>query len=89
MQIYFGLDSTELIEEIKTDIEEFGSDTQCLYWFEELKPGLKFITNYDFCKFEDLTEEELIAASKRNAEFFEGTLAEVLILLEAQSVLPI
>lgn len=41
-------DSTELIDELAGDIAEFGPDLGVVAIKEEVRPGLYFITDYDF-----------------------------------------
>ena len=79
--IKISYECSELIEELKQDIEEFGGDTIVAVWCKE-NDGLIFYTNYDFINEEEpITEKEL-----QNEEFIKQmTMTTLLILLEEQN----
>lgn len=79
--IKISYECSELIEELKQDIEEFGGDTIVTVWCKE-NDGLIFYTNYDFIDEEEpITEKEL-----QNEEFIKQmTMTTLLILLEEQN----
>lgn len=72
---------SELIEELKTDIEEFGGHTVVAVWCKE-EYGVKVYTNYDFIEPEKpISEEEL-----SDGEYLKKmTMSALLILLEKQN----
>ena len=78
MKISF--ECSELIEELKQDIKEFG-DIEMYAFFEEVK-GYTFLTNYDF-----ISEEKSLSSK----EFKESTIvqkmkaSEILKILEEQN----
>ena len=79
--IKISYECSELIEELKQDIEEFGGDTIVAVWWKE-NDWLIFYTNYDFIDEEEpITEKEL-----QNEEFIKQmTMTTLLILLEEQN----
>ncbi|KRL08037.1 hypothetical protein [Liquorilactobacillus hordei] len=77
-------DSTELIEELKIDIEGFG-DFECWAWFKKIE-GAKIYTNYDFKEAESPLTKYEINQAKENGEQFEILKAKHLLeLLERQN----
>ena len=77
-------DSTELIEELKIDIEGFG-DFECWAWFKKIE-GAKIYTNYDFKEVESPLTKYEINQAKENGEQFEILKAKHLLeLLEKQN----
>lgn len=81
--IKISYECTDLIEELKQDIEEFGGDTIIAVWCKE-NEGITFYTNYDFIDDEEpITENEL-----QDGEFLKQmTMTALLILLEEQNEL--
>lgn len=79
MQISY--ESSELIEELKNDIEEFGGHTVVAVWCKE-EYGCELYTNYDFIESENpISEEEL-----SDGEYLKKmTMSALLILLEKQN----
>lgn len=74
-------DCSELIEELKEDIAEFGGDKIVAVWCKE-KLGITFYTNYDF-----IEEEQPITKSELpDGEYIQKmTMSALLILLEKQN----
>lgn len=75
-------DSTNLIEELKEDIEEFGEDHKCILVYRVYNHNIIF-TNYDFIvkekPFNPRTELE------KDEKFITSTLGEALQLFEDQN----
>lgn len=72
---------SELIEELKEDIAEFGGDTIVAVWCKD-NSGVTLYTNYDF-----IEEEKSIAETElRENEYLQKmTMSALLILLEKQN----
>jgi hypothetical protein len=72
---------SELIEELKADIKEFGGDTIVAVWCKEYK-GVVIYTNYDFIdKEKPIKKSELM-----DGEFIKKmTMTGLLIVLEKQN----
>ena len=79
--INISYECSELIEELKEDIAEFGSDTIVAVWCMN-SSGVTIYTNYDF-----IEEEEPIAETelKENEYLQKMTMSALLILLEKQN----
>ena len=77
---------SELIEELKRDIAEFGSDLKVYVWVREDKDGIRLYVNYDFIEEElPITDEEKEAMKLNNEHLEEMTAGELLPLLEEQN----
>lgn len=72
---------SELIEELKQDINEFGGETLVNVWCKE-REGVTLYINYDFINDEEpVTKEEL-----NEAEFIKVmTMSALLVLFETQN----
>lgn len=79
--VKISYECSELIEELKQDIEEFGGDTIVAVWCKK-NDGLTFYISYDFIDDEEpIKENEL-----QDGEFLEQmTMTALLILLEEQN----
>lgn len=75
-------ESSELIEELKQDILEFGEDHPCILVYKKYK-GKKIYTNYDFIVPEKPfnPKEEL----QKGEKYVKSTLKEALELFEKQN----
>lgn len=72
---------SELIEELKQDIQEFGGNTIVSVWCKE-QSGVTLYTNYDFNEDEMPIEESEL----ENGEYLKKmTMTALLILLEKQN----
>lgn len=91
--LHISYECTDLIEEIKADIAEFGADTPCwLFWqtktvkvpFSEQTVDVDILVSYDFITEEDLplTEEE-----KATYRIEKGTFAQALKIFEQQNTI--
>lgn len=78
---YIRYDCTDLIEELKADIEEFGGHTMVNVWCRE-HDGVILYVNYDFiCKEKPIAESEL-----KDGEFINRmTMTALLMVLEKQN----
>lgn len=78
--VQVSFDCSELIEELKADIEEFGGDKVVAVWCKD-NSGVTLYTNYDFIEEEQpITEDEL-----KDGEYIQKmTMSALLILLEKQ-----
>lgn len=74
---------SELIEELKQDIAEFGSSKIVAVWCKEIQ-GITVYTNYDY-----ITENQAIDESElESGEYLkEMTMGELLTALEAQNTI--
>lgn len=81
-KIQLSYDSSELIEELKADIEEFGEDKPCILVYKIIDEHI-FFTNYDFVCDEMPfdPEKELL----ENEYFIKTTLKYALEVFEAQN----
>lgn len=71
---------SELIEELKQDIEEFGGDRVVAVWCKEYE-GVTIYTNYDF-----ITDDMPLENSEVNGEVVKPmTMSALLILFEKQN----
>ena len=79
--INISYECSELIEELKEDIAEFGGDTIVAVWCMD-SSGVTIYTNYDF-----IEEEESIAETelKENEYLQKMTMSALQILLEKQN----
>ena len=79
MKISF--ECSELIEELKTDIAEFGGSEIVIVWCKD-KSGVTIYTNYDF-----IDEEQPVRKSElKNGEYTQKmTMSALLVLLEKQN----
>lgn len=79
--IKISYECTDLIEELRDDIAEFGGDTIVAVWCKKCD-GVVIYTNYDFIEEEiPIKESELL-----DGEFLEKmTMTALLILLEKQN----
>lgn len=72
---------SELIEELRTDIEEFGGHTVVAVWCKE-EYGVEVYTNYDFIE----PEKPISEAELSEGEYLKKmTMLALLILLEKQN----
>lgn len=79
--IKVSYECSELIKELKVDIEEFGGDTIVAVWCKE-SMGVTIYTNYDFIEEEEpIKETEL----KEDEYIKQMTMSALLILLEKQN----
>ncbi len=78
-----SFESEDLIQEVKTDITEFGGNAIVAVWVRNYD-GAKFISNYDFID-EDvpITEDEILDCE----ELQEMSLRELLHQLEKQDAI--
>lgn len=76
-----SFECSELIEELKADIAEFGGDQMVAVWCKD-NFGVTIYTNYDFVE-----EEEPIRESElQDGEYIqEMTMSALLILMEKQN----
>lgn len=75
-----SFESSDLIEELKKDIEEFGN-IEMYCFFKEIN-GIKFVTNYDFIDDEtDLESQKIL----KDEIVFVMKAEEILKLLEKQN----
>lgn len=72
---------SELIEDLKVDIDEFGGDKVVAVWCKEIS-GVTIYTNYDFIEDEaPITQTEL-----QDGEYIKTiTMTALLVLLEKQN----
>lgn len=79
--IKISFECSELIEELKEDIAEFGGDTIVAVWCKN-NSGITLYTNYDF-----IDEEEPIKKTQlKNDEYIQKmTMSALLMLLEKQN----
>lgn len=79
--IKISFECSELIEELKEDISEFGGDKIVAVWCKD-NSGVTIYTNYDFIEEEQpITESEL-----QNDEYIKKmTMSALLVLLEKQN----
>lgn len=79
--IKISFECSELIDELKTDILEFGGDTVVAVWCKD-NSGVTIYTNYDFIDEEQpITEKDL-----DKDEYIEKmTMSALLVLLEKQN----
>ena len=76
-----SFECSELIEELKEDIAEFGGETIVAAWCEKCK-GVEIYTNYDFFEEESPVEESEL----KDGEYIKQmTMTALLILLEKQN----
>lgn len=76
-----SFECSDLIEELKADIEEFGGDKIVAVWCKE-ESGVVHYMNYDFIKKEDpITEDEL----QEGVYLMKMTMSALLLLLEMQN----
>ena len=79
--INISYECSELIEELKEDIAEFGGDTIVAVWCMD-SSGVTIYTNYDFIDEEEpITENEL----EKDEYLQKMTMSALLILLEKQN----
>lgn len=72
---------SELIEELKQDIEEFGGDEVVAVWCKEYK-GVIIYTNYDFI----VNEAPIMNEELKDGEFIKQmTMSALLVVLEKQN----
>ncbi len=79
--INISFECSELIEELKADISEFGGDKIVAVWCKD-NSGVTLYTNYDFIDEEEpITESEL-----KDDEYIQKmTMSALLVLLEKQN----
>ena len=79
--IGFSYECSELIEELKADIAEFGGDTIVAVWCKD-KSGVTIYTNYDF-----IDEEEPIKETELKEDEYikQMTMSALLTLFEKQN----
>ena len=80
--INVSYDSSDLIEELKADIEEFGEDHECILIYKVVNDNIVF-TNYDF-----ICEEESFNPDKElleNEYYLETTFKYALEVFENQN----
>ena len=84
--IKISFECSELIEELKEDIEEFGEDTLVNVWVREDKDGVALFVNYDFID-EDmpLTEDEKKLMEEQNEHIEVMSMGTLLPILEKQN----
>jgi hypothetical protein len=84
--IKISYECSELIEELKQDIIEFGNETPVYVWVREDKDGIRLYLNYDFIE-EDLPitdeEKELMELNGEHLETM--TMGDLLPLLIKQN----
>lgn len=79
--IKISFECSELIDELKTDILEFGGDTVVAVWCKN-NSGVTLYTNYDFIdEDQPITEKEL----DKDEYIQKMTMSALLILLEKQN----
>lgn len=79
--IKISFECSELIDELKTDILEFGGDTVVAVWCKD-NSGVTLYTNYDFIdEDQPITEKEL----DKDEYIQKMTMSALLILLEKQN----
>ena len=79
--IKLSYECSDLIEELKADIEEFGGDKIVAVWCID-NSGVTFYTNYDFI----VPEEPLQKSELQNGEYIKKmTMSALLIRLEKQN----
>ena len=84
--IKISYECSELIEELKADIEEFGEDTLIYVWVREDKDGIAIFTNYDFIDDEmPLTAKEIKDMKDREEHIEVMTAGILLPILEQQN----
>lgn len=79
--INISFECSELIEELKSDIAEFGGNTVVAVWCKD-NSGVTLYTNYDFIdENQPITESEL-----QDDEYIQKmTMSALLVLLEKQN----
>ncbi len=77
--IIYSHDNDELIEELKADIEEFGSNYKCLLFYEIIDDKIIF-NDYNFIS-DDKEEQE----KDKKEKYVETNLGDALLLLEEQN----
>ena len=84
--IKISFECSELIEELKEDIEEFGEDALVNVWVREDKDGVALFVNYDFID-EDmpLTEDEKKLMEEQNEHIEVMSMGTLLPILEKQN----
>ena len=76
-----SFECSEMIEELKRDMEEFGGDTVVTVWCEENR-GVILYTNYDFIT----PDQPLNKTEIKDGEFLKQmTMSALLIVLEKQN----
>lgn len=76
-----SFECSELIEELKDDISEFGGDRIVAVWCREYQ-GVTIYTNYDFItEYKPLQKTEL----QKNEQIKKMTMTALLMLLEEQN----
>lgn len=79
--IKISFECSELIDELKTDILEFGGDTVVAVWCKD-NSGVTLYTNYDFIdEDQPITEKEV----DKDEYIQKMTMSALLILLEKQN----
>lgn len=78
-----SFECSELIEELKCDIKEFGGDKIVNVWCKD-KSGVTIYTNYDFIDEEDPIKETEIKESEYIRQM---TMSALLILFEKQNTI--
>lgn len=77
--IIYSHDNEELIEELKADIEEFGSNCKCLLFYEIVDDKVIF-NDYNFISDDEEEQEE-----DKKEKHVETNLGDALLLLEEQN----
>ena len=76
-----SFECSELIDELKQDIEEFGGDKVVAVWCKESE-GVILYTNYDFIE----EDEPLRESELKDGEFLKQmTMSALLLVLEKQN----
>ena len=76
-----GFECSELIEELKEDILEFGGNKMIAVWCKEYE-GVILYTNYDFIE----EDEPLTKSELKDGEFIKQmTMSALLVVLEKQN----